>query len=76
MMYLDGDKLVYDAIVNYIQTVGYAPNIRELCERTGIRSSSTLWKYLKRLEKQGMIRLGEKNEARTIAVVGYHFCKR
>lgn len=66
---------VYNSIIQYIQTHGYSPSIRDLCKINEIKSSSTVWEILQELERQGKIRAGKKNSPRTIAVVGYRFCK-
>lgn len=36
---------------------GVPPTVRELCEITGIPSSSTVWKELRRLQEAGLVRL-------------------
>ena len=55
---------------DYIQTEGMAPSVREICEGTGIRSTSTVHRYLHDLEQQGKIRmLAGKNRAITVTDV-------
>ncbi|HPF87845.1 MAG TPA: transcriptional repressor LexA [Candidatus Limiplasma sp.] len=48
-----------EKIFAYIQKVvkekGYPPSVREICEATGLRSTSTVHAHLKRLEKRGLI---------------------
>jgi len=48
-----------ERIFTYIQKVvsdkGYPPSVREICEATGLRSTSTVHAHLKRLEKKGLI---------------------
>ena len=48
-----------ERIFAYIQKVvrdkGYPPSVREICEATGLRSTSTVHAHLKRLEKKGLI---------------------
>lgn len=48
-----------EKILSYIKKVvkakGYPPSVREICEATGLRSTSTVHAHLKRLEKRGMI---------------------
>ncbi len=39
-----------------INTSGYPPTVREICNAVGLRSTSTVHGYLGRLEKLGMIR--------------------
>ncbi len=48
-----------DRIFTYIKKVvkdkGYPPSVREICEATGLHSTSTVHAHLKRLEKKGLI---------------------
>ena len=48
-----------ERIYTYIQKVvgdkGYPPSVREICEATGLHSTSTVHAHLKRLEKKGLI---------------------
>lgn len=69
---------LYNAIVSAIDA-GQAPSLRELGRRVGIRSTSTVHKYLLALEEQGMIQRtpGEKRNitvpgrrARMVPVIG------
>lgn len=46
---------------------GKSPSVRELCEKTGISSPSTVWRIVKSLEEAGLIRV-EKNTARGITL--------
>jgi len=69
----DPDSIVYDAIVQYFKDYGYAPSVRELCEITGFKSTSSVHFYLKRLEAKKMIRCGFG--ARAIALVGYELTR-
>ena len=49
-------QLVLDHIEVYIAEQGYAPSVREICQATGIKSTSTVHGYLRRLEEAGCIR--------------------
>lgn len=42
-------------INNYIEKEGISPTVRELCDITGIKSTSTIHGYIKRLQNQGYI---------------------
>lgn len=42
-------------IQEYIKTYKMSPTIRELCDLVGIKSTSTMWGYIKRLQKRGYI---------------------
>ena len=48
-----------EKIIEYIKKVvrdkGYPPSVREICEATGLHSTSTVHAHLKRLEKRGII---------------------
>ena len=46
---------VYDAILGYAREWGYPPTIRELCEMTGIKSTSTMYKRLDDIKRKGYI---------------------
>lgn len=42
-------------IIDYQQTNGYPPTVRELCSMLGLRSTSTIAAYLNALERKGAI---------------------
>ena len=55
---------VLEFIKDYIQSELMAPSVREICDGVGIRSTSTVHRYLHRLEKEGRIRMATgKNRA-------------
>ena len=55
---------VFDFIKEYIQEEKVAPSVREICDGVGIRSTSTVHRYLHRLESEGRIRMAAgKNRA-------------
>ncbi|MEE5993359.1 MAG: hypothetical protein V3G42_08975 [Oscillospiraceae bacterium] len=55
---------IYRFVKEYIQTQNIAPSVREICEGVGIRSTSTVHRYLHRLETEGRIRMATgKNRA-------------
>lgn len=49
---------IYDYIVSSIQTQGYPPSVREICEAVGLKSPSTVQFHLKHLEAAGVISKG------------------
>ncbi len=67
-----GENKVYDAIVDYISKHQYPPTVRDLCQLTGYKSTSTIFAKLKALEEKGYIKLdvkvsrGIKVEARNL----------
>lgn len=55
-------------INDYIQSEGMSPTVREICDMTGLKSTSTVHGYIKRLEKQGYIKI-KQGSARSIRIV-------
>ncbi len=45
-------------IENYIMEYKIAPSVREICDGTNIRSTSTIHRYLHQLEQEGKIHMG------------------
>ena len=60
-----------EKILAYIKKVvkdkGYPPSVREICEATGLHSTSTVHAHLKRLEKRGLI-IRDSMKPRAISV--------
>ena len=48
-------KQVLKCIEEYQEKHGFSPSIRDLCEMTGLRSSSSVHAHLKKLEENGYI---------------------
>ena len=46
---------ILNVIVDYIKQNGYAPTVREIGKIVGLKSTSTVHTYLKRLELKGFI---------------------
>ena len=67
-------KKIYDFLVQFITENGYSPSIREICEGTGLHSTSTIYKQLMTLEMMGKIHTKER-KSRTISLVGFQFVK-
>ena len=65
-------KKIYDFLVQFITENGYSPSIREICEGTGLHSTSTIYKQLMTLEMMGKIHTKER-KSRTISLVGFQF---
>lgn len=61
------DKL-YNCIKDYFEKNNYQPTIRELCDMMGVRSPSTVFYYLEKLEAQGRIKKSN-NKSRAIELV-------
>lgn len=47
---------IYEFIKNQVNTKGYHPSVREICEAVNLSSTSTVHGHLTRLEKKGLIR--------------------
>ena len=49
-------RRVYQAIAELEQELGYAPTLRQVADRAGLRSTATVHAHLKRLLQAGLIR--------------------
>lgn len=49
-------KEVYKYIVEFAESKGYPPSVREICIAVGLRSTSSVHNHLQNLEKQGLLR--------------------
>jgi hypothetical protein len=59
---------ILEAISTYTKSNGYPPTIRELAEMTGLKSTSTVYGHLERLERKGKISR-EMDMPRTVRVL-------
>lgn len=66
---------VYDYLIEYIKEHGYAPSVREIAEGVGLRSSSSAYNHLSKLEEERKIEM-RGNSPRAIKVIGYEFVKK
>ena len=55
-MLTDRQQEIYDFVVEYVDTRGYPPTVREIGERVGLASPSTVHAHLATLEREGLIR--------------------
>ena len=46
---------IYDYIIEFLGKEGYPPSVRDICQGTGIRSTSTVHSHLKRLQSSGKL---------------------
>ena len=72
MIYMDlSDRQV--AVLEYIkqvlQTKGYPPTVREICEAVGLKSPATVHAHLRTLEEKGYIRR-DPSKQRALEIVG------
>jgi repressor LexA len=51
----ESQEKIFAYIKKVVKTKGYPPSVREICEATGLRSTSTVHAHLRRLERRGMI---------------------
>lgn len=61
-------RLVYHTLADYISREGWAPTCRELCQLTGLASTSTVHAHLERLAEEGFIELGGSPRAIRLTV--------
>ena len=59
---------LYNEISNFVSKNGYPPTVRELCKIMDVKSSSTIFYYLDKLQQQGKIRK-TNNKNRTIELI-------
>lgn len=55
-------------IDDYIKREGLAPTVREICYITGLKSTSTVHRHIKGLQKQGYIEV-KQGSARSIRII-------
>lgn len=51
----DNQNKILAFIKSEVQTKGYPPSVREICDAVGLRSTSTVHGHLMRLEKKGLL---------------------
>lgn len=61
-------KKIYDFIVSYIKENNYPPTVREICNGTGLKSTSTVQSQLVTLAAMGVI-THKESAPRTIKVL-------
>ena len=61
------EKQIFDVICAYVAE-SKSPSVREICEKTGIRSVSTVWRCLNSLEEKELIAIS-RNTARGISLL-------
>jgi len=59
---------IYSAIKSYIAQRGYPPSVREIGQLVGLKSPSTVHRYLVNIKNQGLIAF-EPNQLRTLRVL-------
>ena len=71
----DTQQKIYDFIVQYTTEHLYSPSVNDICEGTGLKSKSTVWHHLAKIERAGLIVLPEFSTPRAIQLVGYKLVK-
>lgn len=66
---------ILEVIINYIKLNNYPPTVREICDRVGLASTSSVYTHLQKMDTLGMIELGDYSSPRAIRVPGYKFVK-
>lgn len=70
------EEKVFNAIVAYIKEHKYPPSVRELCDLTGLKSTSSVHRHIHKLIKKGKIESDHGiSTPRALRVVGYNFVK-
>lgn len=67
---------VYGVIKEYIIEKGYSPSIREICQITGYKSTSSVHNHIQTLIREGRVIVKEGMEPgtpRTLCLHGYHY---
>ena len=67
-------ECVYQFIVKYIFDNGFAPTVREICKAINLKSTSSVYAHLVRLETEGRIKT-KPYSPRAIKVIGYEYIK-
>jgi repressor LexA len=62
-------KEIWDFLVEYVDRQGYPPTVREIGERVGLASPSTVHAHLANLERAGMLRR-DPTKPRALELVG------
>lgn len=65
---------IYNFILRYIEEYGYAPTMRDICVGVGLKSTSSVYCQLRKLEEERRIEM-RRNSPRAIKVIGYGYVK-
>ena len=66
---------IYNYLIKYIKKYGFAPSVREIAEGVGLKSTSSVYCQLRKLEEEGKIKM-RGNSPRAIGISGYEFVER
>ena len=69
-------EIIKEKIIFYIKEHGYAPTVREICEMTNLKSTSSVQSYLCKMFEEGELETDAKiGASRAIRVPGYKYVK-
>lgn len=68
-------KKTYSFLIKYMTENGYAPSTQDICNGTGVGSTSTINRHLIQLEEMGLITV-RFNIPRAIKLNRYEFVKK
>lgn len=65
----DKERAILEFVISATRLNGYPPSVRDICAETGIKSTSTVFSYIKRLEEKGYLEkeYGKSRSIRTKA---------
>ena len=66
--------MIYEFIVDYMTTNGFAPSFRDIADGVGLKSLSSVSNHMLNLEKEGLIKTIQ-DCPRAIKLVGYELKK-
>tara|TARA_B100000035_G_scaffold121098_1_gene102898 strand:+ start:2829 stop:3419 length:591 start_codon:yes stop_codon:yes gene_type:complete len=69
-MLTEKEQEVYDFIIRYRDDNGYSPLLREIASSIGIKSKGVVHRYIKSLEKSGLIAC-HSNKHRGFSIIGH-----
>lgn len=69
------EEEVRKSIIQFIETYGYPPTVREIGDMTGLKSTSSVKRYLDRMLEEGILETDHECSPRAIRVKGYRYVK-
>lgn len=61
----DKERAILEFVISATRLNGYPPSVRDICAGTGIKSTSTVFSYIKRLEEKGYL---EKEDGKSRSI--------
>ncbi len=73
---MNGKEKTLNAVIGYIAKHQYPPSVRELCDITGLKSTSSINRYITKLLEEGKLETDcGIGSPRALRVPGYKFVK-